>query len=190
MVGVVGSGLGSPARAAEPAVVPLGAFPLALPGLQVKPDARPRVLLWCRGVRLLGLMLPGDDVASAAPRPQGRAGAMAFLLRDGRCEADERVSFGFLVPLKGWVFEGTAGRSGRPVPEERVAWLLHRFEGSTKGGRLSGALVQVDVNHPGYPFRQATVEAERQPEDQTPFEDATAWLASVTRTFSLAQDQP
>ena len=184
---LVGSGLGSAAQAAEPNVRPLGAYPFLLPGLTASPDAQPKLLLWCHGVKLVGVVVPPEGQGRSAAAAQHRPAPAAFLLRDGRCAPDgSRVSFGFLVPLQAWVFEALE----RALPEERTAWLLYRFEGSVTAGLLQGMLVQVDVGHPGYAFRESRIEAGALAESQASFADENGWLASVARTFSLAQSQP
>jgi hypothetical protein len=64
----------------------------------------------------LGVMVPGDFAAPVEVVPQqARPHRTAFLLRDGRCEADGRVSFGFLVPMKAWVFESAARTLRNPL---------------------------------------------------------------------------
>jgi hypothetical protein len=69
-------------------------------------------------------------------------------------------------------------------------WLLLRFEGSVKAGQLTGALVQVDVNHPGLPFQRTSVEAEALPrEQQASFTDETT-CSGIAQTFCLAAGEP
>jgi hypothetical protein len=184
---LIGSGLGSLAQAAEPGVTPFGVYPLLLPGLPTSPDAKPKVLLWCHGVKLVGVVVADEGRDKSAVAAQDRRAPTAFLLRDGRCEPNgSGVSFGFLLPLKAWVF----GSPARTPPEERTAWLLHRFEGSVEAGLLKGVLVQVDVNHPGYSFRESRTEVGSLPEAQASFADESGWLGSVARTYSLAQREP
>jgi hypothetical protein len=179
--------LGSAAEAAEPSVEPMGVFPFLLPGLQAPPDARPKVLLWCRGPKLVGLVVAAEGHARAGVARQSRPAPAALLLRDGRCEADRSgVSFGFLLPLKAWVFESQA----RTPPAERTTWLLHRFEGSARAGELKGLLVQVDVNHPGYAFRETRIEVDALSEPQASFTDESGWLGSVAQTYSLERGDP
>jgi hypothetical protein len=184
---LIGSSLGSVAQAAEPSVTPRGAYPFLLPGLPATPDAQPKVLLWCQGVKLVGVVVPGEGRDKSGIATQNRPAPTACVLRDGRCKPDgSGVSFGFLLPLKAWVFESPA----RTPPEERTAWLLHRFEGSLQAGQLKGVLVQVDVNHPGYSFRESRIEADTLPEVQASFADENGWLGSVARSYSLAQSEP
>jgi hypothetical protein len=186
MLVLIGSSLGSVVQAADPSVKPVGAYRFLLPGLAASPDAKPKVLLWCHGIKLVGLVVPDEGRDKGGIAPQNRPAPTAFLLRDGRCEPDgSSVSFGFLVPLKAWVFD-SPGRT----PEERTAWLLHRFEGSVQAGQLKGVLVQVDVNHPGYSFQRHRIEVEVLPEGQASFTDENGWHGSVARTFSLAQSEP
>jgi len=162
-------------------VKPIGAFPFALAGLSVDVGATPRVLLWCQGPTLLGVVLPDDGKAECGTSPK-RVLPRAFLLRDGRCEADgSGVSFGFVVPRRAWLFD-----SGGRAPQARVALLLHRFEGSVREGRLAGSLVQVDVSHPGYAFRKKSVEAGLLPSEQSSFADEAAWRTGMAQTFCVA----
>lgn len=187
MLVLIGSSLGSVAQAAAPSVKPFGAYPFSLPGSAAIPGAKPKVLLWCHGVKLVGVMVPAEARDRSGSATQNRPAPTAFLLRDGRCEPDgSSVSFGFLVPLQAWVFEAPA----RTPPAERTAWLLHRFQGSVTAGLLKGVLVQVDVNHPGYSFRESRIEVDTLPEGQASFNDEKGWLDSVARTFSLAQSEP
>ena len=184
---LTGTGLGSAAQAAELSVRPLGAYPFLLPGLPSTLDAKPKALLWCHGVKLVGVVVPGEGRDGSGIAAQNRPAPTALVLRDGRCEPDGGgVSFGFLLPLKAWVFESPA----RTPPEERTAWLLHRFAGSLQAGVLKGVLVQVDVNHPGYSFRESRIEVDALPEAQASFTDENGWLGSVARTYSLAQSEP
>jgi hypothetical protein len=177
---VVGPG----AQGAEPAVKPIGVYPFPLPGVSANREAKPRLLVWCHGARLLGVVVPDErhakeGVVAAAPA--------ALRVRDGRCEADgNRVSFGFLMQLKAWVFEPSA----RTPREERPAWLLHRFEGSVQDGVLRGVLVQVDVSHPGYAFRESKFEVNDAHEAQESFADETGWQTSMARAFSLVRSEP
>jgi hypothetical protein len=70
-------------------------------------------------------------------------------------------------------------------------WLVLRFDGSLKAGQLTGALVQVDVNHPGLPFQKTSVEAEALPrEQQASFTDETTWRSGIEQTFCLAAGEP
>jgi hypothetical protein len=184
---LTGTGLGSAAQAAEPAVKPLGAYPFILPGLPASPNARPKVLLWCHGAKLVGVVVPGEGRPRPGPEAQPPPAPTALLLRDGRCAPDgSGVSFGFLLPVQAWVFESAT----RKPPAERTAWLLHRFEGSVQAGLLKGVLVQVDVNHPGYAFRESRLEVETLPEAQASFTDEGGWLGSVERAYSLAPSNP
>ena len=106
-------------QAATPGVKALGVYPLSLPGLQAVPAGRPRVLLWCSGVKLLGVMVPDESSQKAGTVAESRSLPSAILLRDGRCEADGGgVSFGFLVPVKAWIFDTAV----RTPPEEHTTW--------------------------------------------------------------------
>src|SRR5262245_30503540 len=49
-----------PANGAGAEVRPLGAFSLPLAGLSIDVGTKPRVLLWCQGPGLLGVVLPDD----------------------------------------------------------------------------------------------------------------------------------
>jgi hypothetical protein len=183
---LVGCCLGQAAQAAEPSVKPVGAYSFRLPGLAASTDAKPRVLLWCHGVKLVGVVTPEGGHEDGGVVPQSKPLHAAFLVRDGRCEPDGGgVSFGFLVPLKAWVFE-SAGRG----LEGRTTWLLNRFRGTLHGGQLKGVLVQVDVNHPGYSFQEHKIEAEAAPDAQASFADESEWHASMARAFSFAQSEP
>ncbi len=178
--------LGSPTLAAEPAVKPLGAFPFRLPGLTGSPDAQPSIQLWCHGLRLVGAVLP----EGARAEPAGGAAAArplrsAYLLRDGRCDADGSISFGFLVPLKAWVFE-SAGRG----LEERSTWLLYRFQGALASGQLKGTLVRVDIHHPGHAFQEQKVEAQATAESPAPYADENEWRGALARSYTLASSEP
>lgn len=187
LVGIV-SCLGSVSEAAAQSVRPLGAFPFALPGSAAGRDAQPKALLWCQGATLVGVVVPETkSIDCTAAGQKKRAAPRALLLRDGRCEAGgSGVSFGLLVSRKAWVFD-----SSKRTPQERTVWLLLRFEGSVKSGQLTGALVQVDVDHPGLPFQRTSVEAEALPsEPQTPFADETTWRSGIAQTFCLAADEP
>jgi len=185
LFGVV-AGLSSVSAASEPGVKPVGVFPLLLPGDSVGGDTRPKAMLWCQGVTLMGVVVPDErsnDCGTASPK---RLAPTAFLLRDGRCESDgTKVSFGFLVSRKAWVFE-----SGGRTPVERKVWLLHRFEGSLKAGQLKGVLVQVDIHHPGYSFERKSVEVEALPGEQASFADEPAWLGGIGQTYCLAAGEP
>lgn len=178
--------LPSASAASEPGVKPVGVFPLLLPGDSVGPDARPKAMLWCQGGTLMGVVVPDErsnDCGTASPK---RLAPTAFLVRDGRCESDgAKVSFGFLVSRKAWVFE-----SGGRTPVERKVWLLHRFEGSLKAGQLKGVLVQVDVNHPGYAFQKLKVEADAVTTEQEAFNDESTWRSGMAQTFCLASGEP
>jgi hypothetical protein len=186
MLMLVGYCLGPVVQAAEPSVKPVGAYPFLLPGLAGSPDVRPKVLLWCHGVKLVGVVAPESGHEDGSVGPQNRPSRTAFLVRDGRCEPDgSSLSFGFLVPLKAWIFE-SAGRGLEP----RTTWLLNRFQGSVQGGQLKGVLVQVDVNHPGYSFHEHKIEAGALAESQASFADESGWHASMARAFSLAQSEP
>jgi len=171
-----------PAKGAGGEVRPLGAFSLPLAGLSIEVGAKPRVLLWCQGLSLLGVVLPDDakvECGSSSPRRQL---ARAFVARDGRCEADGRtISFGFLVSRKMWLF-GAGGKG----PEERSALLLHRFEGSVQEGRLNGSLVQVDVAHPGYAFQKRAVASEPLPNEQAGFPDEAAWQVGINQNYCVS----
>lgn len=174
-------------QAAGPGVKAIGIYPLVLPGLQAVPAGRPRVHLWCHGVKLLGVMVPDESQQKSVASGQGRLLAPALLLRNGRCEADGGgVSFGFLVPMKAWIFD-SAVRTG---PEERTTWLLHRFQGTVSDRQLKGVLVQVDVSHPGFAFPEAKVEVEALGEDQSSFADEKGWLEDIARTVSIVRGEP
>ena len=171
-------------QGAPPGVKAVGIYPLSLPGLQAVPAGRAKVLLWCSGVKLLGVMVPEEWRQKAGTGTQSRS---AILLRDGRCEADgSSVSFGFLVPMRAWIFDTAA----RTPPEERTTWLLHRFQGTVSERQLKGALVQADVNHPGFAFRDAKVEVGALGEEQASFPDENGWLQDVARTFSVVHAEP
>jgi hypothetical protein len=143
-------------------------------------------LLWCQGSKLVGVVVPDEKLNDCGSGSQKRSAARALLVRDGRCEGDgTSVSFGFLVSRKAWVFL-EAGRA----PEERTVWLLNRFEGSLKAGQLKGAMVQVDVNHPGFPFQRKSVEAEALQMEQASFSDEAAWRGSMSQTYCLSASEP
>jgi hypothetical protein len=133
-------------------------------------------------------MVPDESqLKPAVTTAQGRLLPSAILLRNGRCEQEGgAVSFGFLLPMKAWIF-GTAVRA---APEERTTWLLHRFQGTMSDGQLKGVLVQVDVNQPGVAFPEAKVEVSALGEDQASFADEKAWLEGITRTLSLVRGEP
>ena len=176
---------------AEPAagtgVKAIGVYPLLLPGLQALPAGRPKVSLWCHGVKLLGVMVPDEPQQKAVATTQARSLPSAVLLRNGRCETDGGgVSFGFLVPIKAWIFDTAV----RTAPEERTTWLLHRFQGTAIDRQLKGVLVQVDVSHPGFAFPEAKVEVEALAEDQASFADEKGWLEDVARTLSIVRGEP
>ncbi len=178
-----------PAEAAVgPGVKAMGVYPLLLPGLQAVPAGRPKVRIWCQGAKLLGVMVPDESQQRAATTPQGKSLLpSALLLRDGRCEAEGGgVSFGFLLPMRAWIFDSTV----RATPEERTTWLLHRFQGSVADHQLKGVLVQVDVNHPGFAFPETKVEVEALGEDQASFADEKTWLEDLARTFSVVRSEP
>ena len=178
--------VGTVSAASDPSVKPVGTYPFVLPGLSVSPDAKPKALLWCQGVNLMGVVVPDEKSSECGTPSQKRSAPRAFLLRDGRCEtAGSTVSFGFLVSRKAWLFEAAGG-----APEERTVWLLHRFEGSLKAGQLRGVLVQVDVNHPGYSFQRKSVEVEALPAEQASFADDSAWRSGIAQAFCLAADDP
>jgi len=183
---LMGASAVPPEQAAMPGVKAVGIYPLFLPGLHAVPAGRPRVLLWCSGVKLLGVMVPDEPRQKTGTGAQSRSLPSAILLRDGRCEADGSVSFGFLVPVKAWIFDGAV----RTPPEERTTWLLHRFQGTVSDRLLKGALVQADVSHPGFAFREAKVEVGTLVEDQASFADENGWLEDVARTFSLVHAEP
>jgi hypothetical protein len=182
--------LGSSLAAGEPAVGPgvkaMGVYPLVLPGLQAIPAGRPKVQLWCQGTRLLGVMVPDESSSKGATPAQGRVLPSAVLLRDGRCGSEGDASFGFLLPMRAWIFDGGA----RTAPEERTTWLLHRFQGLASERQLKGVLVQVDVNHPGFAFPEQKVEAESLGDEQASFPDEKSWLEAIGRTFSLVRGEP
>jgi len=180
------SGLASLAAATEPGVKPAGAFSLSVPGLSSGPTAKTTALLWCQGPNLVGVIVPDDKPADCVNGSQKRSAPRALLVRDGRCEADgSSVSFGFLLSRKAWAFV-----EGAKAPQERTVWLLNRFEGALKAGQLKGAMVQVDVNHPGYPFQKKTVEADAQQTEQASFNDEPAWRASMWQTYCLSASEP
>jgi hypothetical protein len=185
---LIGSSLVPPAPAAAPGVKAMGVYPLLLPGLQAIPAGRPKVYLWCQGLKLLGVMVPDESqLRPPATTTQGRLLPTAILLRNGRCDQQGgAVSFGFLLPMKAWIF-GTAVRA---APEERTTWLLHRFQGTVNDGQLKGVLVQVDVNQPGFAFQEAKVEVPALGDDQASFADEKAWLEEITRTLSLVRSEP
>jgi len=185
LIGLTGC-FDSVSAAAESSVKPAGVYPFSLPGEPANPEAKSKALLWCRGANLVGVVVPDEKSSDCGTPSQKRMAPRALLLRDGRCEADgSSVSFGFLESHKAWVFES----SGR-TPEGRTLWLLHRFEGSLKGGQLKGSLVQVDVNHPGYSFQRKKVEVDALPGEQESFADESAWRASIAQTYCLAQGEP
>lgn len=183
--------LGSGLAAAEPAgdgpgVRAMGVYPLVLPGLQAIPAGRPKVQLWCHGAKLVGVMVPDEAPQKAPTSAQGRALPSALLLRDGRCGSDGDLSFGFLLPMRAWIFDAGA----RGAPEERTTWLLHRFQGALSDRQLRGVLVQVDVSHPGFAFPELKVEAEALGEEQASFADEKAWLEGIARMVSLVRSEP
>ena len=183
LVGVV-SGLSSLSEAADQAVKPLGVFPFALPG----PASReaPKAHLWCQGAGLVGVLVPETKAVDCSASGQKRSAPRALLLRDGRCEGEgSAVSFGLLVSRKAWVFDSSV-----PKPQERTVWQLLHFEGSVKGGQLTGSLVQVDVNHPGMPFQKASVEAAASGEEQASFTDEPTWRSGIQQNFCLATSEP
>jgi len=183
----MGSSLVPADQAPTHGVKAVGIYPLFLPGLQAVPAGRPRVLLWCSGAKLLGVMVPDESRQTGGSGAQSRALPSGILLRDGRCEADgSGLSFGFLVPMKAWIFDNAV----RTPPVERTTWLLHRFQGTLTDRLLKGALVQADVGHPGFAFRETKVEVGALPEDQASFPDENGWLEGVARTFSLVRAEP
>ena len=186
LVGIV-SCLGSLSEAAEQTVKPLGAFPFAIPGSAGSRDVQPKALLWCQGASLVGVVVPDAKAVDCGAGGQKRSAPRALLLRDGRCEAGgPAVSFGLLVSRKAWVFDSSVR-----TPQERTVWLLLRFEGAVKAGQLTGALVQVDVSHPGLPFQKTSVEADASPrEEQASFTDETTWHSGMAQTFCLAAGEP
>jgi hypothetical protein len=188
LVGMV-SCLFSVSEAAEQSVKPLGVFPFVLPGLAASRDAQPKAFLWCQGATLLGVVVPETKNVDCNVAGQKRAAPRALLLRDGRCETGgTAVSFGLLVSRKAWVFDSAART---PTPQERTAWLLLRFEGSVKTGELTGAVVQVDVSHPGLPFQRTSVEAAAlASESQASFADETTWRNGIAQTSCLAAGEP
>jgi hypothetical protein len=187
VLALMGASLSPADQAATPGVKAVGIYPLFLPGLQAVPAGRPRVLLWCSGVKLLGLMVPGESRQNTGTGAQSRSLPSAILLRDGRCEADGGgVSFGFLLPMKAWIFDTGV----KTAPQERTTWLLHRFQGTVSDRLLKGALVQADVSHPGFAFREAKVEVGALAEDQASFADENGWVEDVARTFSLVHAEP
>jgi hypothetical protein len=184
---LMGSSIVPAEQAVAPGVRAMGVFPLLLPGLQAVPAGRPKVRLWCQGSKLLGLMVPDESQQKAVAPAQGRSSVSALVLRDGRCESEGGgVSFGFLLPMKAWIFDTAV----RVPPEERTTWLLHRFQGTVNDGQLKGVLVQVDVNHPGFAFREAKVEAEAMGEEQASYADEKGWLEDVARVFSVVRSEP
>jgi hypothetical protein len=184
LVGIA-SGLGSVSTAAESSVKPMGVYALSLPGFS-SPDAKPKAQLWCQGNTLLGFVVPEDkNTECGTPAHKGPA-PRALLLRDGRCDADGGpASFGFLESRKSWVFDAAGKRR-----VEHNVWLLHRFEGTLKSGRLKGALVQVDINHPGSPFQKKDVEIEALPDEQTSFSDEAGWRSGTGQAFCVATGEP
>jgi hypothetical protein len=48
-----------------------GVYPLQLPGLQALPAGRSRVHLWCRGVKLLGVLVSDEQGREASTRLKG-----------------------------------------------------------------------------------------------------------------------
>ena len=184
LVGVVSS-LGSLSEAADQAVKPLGVFPFALPGPAASRDA-PKAHLGCLGAGLVGVLVPEAKAVDCSASGQKRTAPRALLLRDGRCEGEgSAVSFGLLVSRKAWVFDSSV-----PKPQERTVWQLLHFEGSVKGGQLTGSLVQVDVNHPGMPFQKASVEAGASGEEQASFADEPTWRSGIQQSFCLATSEP
>jgi hypothetical protein len=171
-------------ESAEQGVRAAGVFSFVLPGQSAAAGSPPKAHLWCQGASLVGIVVPSDKAESCDGGAQKRPAAV--LLRDGRCEADgTTISFGFLLSRKAWVYEA----SGRE-PEERTLWLVHRFEGSLADGQLKGDLVQVDVNHPGYPFQKAKVDAGASAGGQSSFPDLATWKSSVSQSYCLAAGEP
>jgi len=184
---LMSSGFVPAEQATGPGVKAIGVYPLLLPGLQAIPAGRPKVYLWCHGVKLLGVMVPDETQQKAVTTAQGRSLPSAVLLRNGRCESGGGgVSFGFLVPMKAWIFDTAV----RTAPEERTTWLLHRFQGTVSDRQLKGVLLQVDVSHPGFAFPETKVEAEALGEEQASFADEKGWLEDVARTLSIVRSEP
>ncbi len=184
---LLGSSLVPAEQAAGPGVKAMGVYPLLLPGLQAVPAGRPKVRIWCQGLKLLGVMVPDESPAKAATA-QGRSLPSALLLRDGRCESEGGgVSFGFLLPMRAWIFDGGTRTA---APEERITWLLHRFQGTVSEQGLKGALVQVDVSHPGFAFQETKVEVGALAEEQASFADEKAWLEDIGRSLSVVRGEP
>jgi hypothetical protein len=180
------SGLASLLSAADTGVKPAGVFPLTVPGLTSAPNAKSTALLWCQGSNLVGVVVPEDKPADCGTGSQKRSAVRALLVKDGRCEAEgTTVSFGFLMSRKAWAFV-----EGAKAPQEKTVWLLNRFEGSLKAGQLKGAMVQVDVNHPGYAFQRKTVEADAVQTEQASFNDEPAWRASMWQAYCLSATEP
>jgi hypothetical protein len=187
VLALVGASLVPAEHAAGPGVKGMGVYPLLVPGLQAVPAGRPKLRLWCNGAKLHGVMVPEELQQKVVTTAQDRSLASAVLLRDGRCDADSGgISFGFLLPVKAWIFDTAA----RAAPEVRTTWLLHRFQGTVSERRLKGVLVQVDISHPGLPFLEARVEAAALGEEQASFADEKGWLDDVTRTFSVVRSEP
>jgi hypothetical protein len=180
-----GAALVSPEPLASGAgVAAAGAYSLALPGFSAGPAPPPKALLWCQGESLLGVVVPDEKSRDCGPASQRRP--RAVLLRDGRCGADGgAVSFGFLVSRTAWVVESASDK-----PEGRTMWLLHRFEGSVRDGRLSGVLVQVDISHPGRAFEKKSVAAPALVEEQPSFADEGSWRTDMGRRYCLAPEGP
>ena len=178
--------LGSVSSASDPTVKPAGVYAFSLTGLSASPESKAKALLWCQGSSLVGVVVPDGQSKNCGAGSHRRSVPSALLLRDGRCESDgSTVSFGLLAARKAWVY----APSGR-VPVERRVWLLHRFEGSLKGGQLKGVFVHVDINHPGYPFEKKSIEAEALSEEQGSFADETAWRSGITQAFCLEAGDP
>jgi hypothetical protein len=184
---LAGSNLVPAEQAAGSGVKALGVYPLLVPGLQAVPAGRPKLRLWCNGAKLLGVMVPEESQQKVVTTAQERSLPSAILLRDGRCDADSGgVSFGFLLPVRAWIFDTAA----RTTPEVRTTWLLHRFQGTVSDRRLKGVLVQVDVSHPGLAFLEVKVEAGALGEDQASFTDEKGWLEDAARTLSVVHSEP
>jgi hypothetical protein len=167
-------------------VTPKGSFRFPMQGLAVDVGANARVQLWCQGLTLLGVFVPDDGTAECKTSSQKRQLPRGLVLRDGRCESDGKtLSFGFLVARKAWLYD-----AGRRVPAERVAFLLHRFEGAIADSRLTGSIVQVDVSHPGYAFPKKSVEVDQLPGDLGSFPDEAAWRSTLSQSLCLTTTEP
>jgi hypothetical protein len=185
LLGLAGS-VGSASAATDSTAKPVGVYPLSLQGFSVSGGPQPKAHLWCQGVNLLGFVVPDEKSTECGTAAHKGSAPRALPLRDGRCEGDgSAVSFGFLESRKAWVFDA-AGRKR----VDRIVWLLYRFEGSLTAGRLKGALVQVDVNHPGSPFQSRNVDAQTLPDEQASFADEAAWRSGVAQAVCLVTGGP